>query len=216
MVLICKSRRVICRRFRLEDPALRRHCDSCVFCLFSGERFRRASCWHEIIVNASRIPPRPNRRTCDWRLCTPCVLFVLHVLYLLADSMWSRCKCLLTKLARGHVLTTGDFACVLSSILTRELSCTHQCKNNNNTFQQFLNLERDFRFLTIVCLCWSPFDTAYHHTTCLYSCQGWNMRSLRFTHVSYTSTKRGLALVKLWIMKSVVLCWVFVRYRATS
>ena len=160
-----------------------------------------------LIVNASRIPPRPNRRTCDWRLCTPCVLFVLHVLYLLADSMWSRCKCLLTKLARGHVLTTGDFACVLSSILTRELSCTHQCKNNNNTFQQFLNLERDFRFLTIVCLCWSPFDTAYHHTTCLYSCQGWNMRSLRFTHVSYTSTKRGLALVKLWIMKSVVLCW---------
>ena len=168
------------------------------------------------IVNASRIPPRPNRRTCDWRLCTPCVLFVLHVLYLLADSMWSRCKCLLTKLARGHVLTTGDFACVFSSILTRELSCTHQCKNNNNTFQQFLNLERDFRFLTIVCLCWSPCDTASHHTTCLYSCQGWNMRSLRFTHVSYTSTKRGLALVKLWIMKSVVLCWVFVRYRATS
>ena len=65
----------------------------------------------------------------------------------------------------------------------------------------------NLRFLKIVCLCWSPFDTAYHHTTCLYSCQGWNMRSLRFTHMSYTSTKRGLAFVKRWIMKSVVLCW---------
>ena len=43
---------MICRRFGLEDPALRRHCDSCVFCLFLGERFRRASCWHEIIVAA--------------------------------------------------------------------------------------------------------------------------------------------------------------------
>ena len=31
------------------------------------------------------------------------------------------------------------------------------------------------------------------------------MQSLRFTHIYFTSMKRGLAMVKLWILKSVVL-----------
>ena len=55
--------------------------------------------------------------------------------------------------------------------------------------------------------CWSPFDTVYHNKTCLDSCQGWNMQSRRCTHMCCTAMKHGLGLVKLWIMKSYVLCW---------
>ena len=33
------------------------------------------------------------------------------------------------------------------------------------------------------------------------------MQSLRFTHIVCTSMKRGLAMVKAWIMKRDVLCW---------
>ena len=55
-------------------------------------------------------------------------------------------------------------------------------------------------------LCWSLFDTAYHHKTPSGSCQGRNMQSIRFTHICCTSMKRGLALLKLWIMKSDCFC----------
>ena len=55
--------------------------------------------------------------------------------------------------------------------------------------------------------CWCPFDTVYHHKTRFGNCQGWNMQSRRCTHMCCTSMKHGLALVKLWIMKSYVLCW---------
>ena len=38
-----------------------------------------------------------------------------------------------------------------------------------------------------VVMCWSSFDTAYHHKTRSGSCQGRNMQSLRFTHICCTS-----------------------------
>ena len=53
----------------------------------------------------------------------------------------------------------------------------------------------------------SSFDTAQHHKTRSCSCQGRNMQSLRFPHSCFTSMKRRLALVKIWIMKSVCFCW---------
>ena len=51
---------------------------------------------------------------------------------------------------------------------------------------------------------WSSFDTEYHHETRFGSCQGGNMQNHRFTLICCTSMKRRLAMVKAWIMKSVV------------
>ena len=85
----------------------------------------------------------------------------------------------------------------------QSLRCTHMCCT---TTKRGLALVQVWIIKSYV-LCWSLFDTAYHHKTPSGSCQGRNMQSLRFTHICCTSMKRSLALVKLWIMKSDCFCW---------
>ncbi len=53
----------------------------------------------------------------------------------------------------------------------------------------------------------SSFHNVYHHKVRFGNCQDWNMQSLRCTHIVCTSMKRGLAMVKVWIMKRVICCW---------